>query len=324
MAHRAATGSARGQVIVRCPNRLPPVQNRVAIIGVFDGVHRGHQALIAQARAVAGDGTVVALTFDPHPMHVVRPEHAPAMLASIDDRVDALHDAGVDEVAVVEFTGALSEMSSEQFVNEFVVDKAKAGVVVVGENFRFGHRASGDVDTLRELGIHRGFTVQGVDLRGDTTRYSSTRVRQALEEGDLAQVIEVLGRPFTYRGLVVHGDHRGRTLGVPTANIEITADRAAPADGVYAGWVRVVEGSCPRMPAAISVGDNPQYAGTQRRIEAHVIDRDDLDLYDAVIEVGFVRRLRGQEVFDSEAAFITQMQADIAAARALGRPDPAP
>jgi riboflavin kinase/FMN adenylyltransferase len=324
MAHRAATGSARGQVIGRCPNRLPPVQNRVAIIGVFDGVHRGHQALIAQARAVAGDGTVVALTFDPHPMHVVRPEHAPAMLASIDDRVDALHDAGVDEVAVVEFTGALSEMSSEQFVNEFVVDKAKAGVVVVGENFRFGHRASGDVDTLRELGVHRGFTVQGVDLRGDTTRYSSTRVRQALEEGDLAQVIEVLGRPLTYRGLVVHGDHRGRTLGVPTANIEITADRAAPADGVYAGWVRVVEGSCPRMPAAISVGDNPQYAGTQRRIEAHVIDRDDLDLYDAVIEVGFVRRLRGQEVFDSEAAFITQMQADIAAARALGRQDPAP
>lgn len=303
--------------MVRGPNRLPPVQNRVAIIGVFDGVHRGHQALIAQARAVAGDGSVVALTFDPHPMHVVNPEHAPAMLASIDDRVDALFDAGVDDVVVVEFTGALSEMSPEQFVDEFVVGRAQADVVVVGENFRFGHRAAGDVDTLRELGADRGFAVQGVDLRGDTTRYSSTRVRQALAEGDLAQVIEVLGRPFTYRGLVVHGDHRGRTLGVPTANIEVTAERAAPADGVYAGWVRVVEGSCPRMPAAISVGDNPQYAGTQRRIEAHVIDRDDLDLYDAVIEVGFTHRLRGQEVFESEEAFIAQMQADVASARAL-------
>jgi len=127
----------------------------------------------------------------------------------------------------------------------------------------------------------------------------------------------ILGRPFTYRGEVVHGDHRGRTLGVPTANLEVPTERAVPADGVYAGWVRILDASCPRMPAAISVGENPQYGGVQRRIEAHVIDRDDLDLYGAAVEVGFTARLRGQQVFDSEQAFIEQMHADVDRARAL-------
>jgi riboflavin kinase/FMN adenylyltransferase len=300
------------------------VRQRVAIIGVFDGVHRGHQALIAQARAIAGEGTVVALTFDPHPLEVLAPEQTPLMLGSLDDRADNLRESGVDAVEVIAFTPELSNQSPREFIEESVVRRVGADAVVVGENFRFGHAAKGDIATLRKLGEEYGFSVYPVEIRGDDGRFSSTRVRTALASGDLNQVVEVLGRSFTYRGLVVHGDHRGRKLGVPTANIEVTADRAAPTDGVYAGWVRVVEGSGPRMPAAISVGDNPQYAGTQRRIEAHVIDRDDLDLYDAVIEVGFVRRLRGQEVFDSEAAFITQMQADIAAARALGRQDPAP
>jgi riboflavin kinase/FMN adenylyltransferase len=300
------------------------VRQRVAIIGVFDGVHRGHQALIAQARAIAGEGTVVALTFDPHPLEVLAPEQTPLMLGSLDDRADNLRESGVDAVEVIAFTAELSNQSPREFIEESVVRRVGADAVVVGENFRFGHAAKGDIATLRKLGEEYGFSVYPVEIRGDDGRFSSTRVRTALASGDLNQVVEVLGRSFTYRGLVVHGDHRGRKLGVPTANIEVTADRAAPTDGVYAGWVRVVEGSGPRMPAAISVGDNPQYAGTQRRIEAHVIDRDDLDLYDAVIEVGFVRRLRGQEVFDSEAAFITQMQADIAAARALGRQDPAP
>ncbi len=300
------------------------METRVAIVGVFDGVHRGHQALIAQARALAGDGRVVALTFDPHPLRLLRPDKAPAMLSSIDDRADALHDAGVDDVVVIDFPRELGEQSPREFVNEFVIGRTHADLVVVGENFRFGHRATGDVDTLRELGAELGFAVQSAVLRGDGERYSSTRVREALAAGDLAQVVEVLGRPFTYRGEVVHGDHRGRTLGVPTANIAVTADRAAPADGVYAGWVRVLQGACPRMTAAISVGDNPQYAGTQRRIEAHVIDRDDLDLYGAHIEVGFTARLRGQEVFESEQAFIEQMQADIAAARAHGEREPAP
>ena len=288
---------------------------RVAIVGVFDGVHRGHQAVIAQARALAGDGAVVAITFDPHPRRVLDPEHAPAMLASLDERVDALGDAGVDDVVVVAFTPELSRMSPREFAQEFIVNRARATDVVVGGNFRFGHKASGDVTTLLDLGQELGFAVHDVQLRGDGERFSSTRVRDALSAGDLASVTSVLGRPFTYRGEVVHGDQRGRTLGVPTANIVVTGERAAPADGVYAGWVRMLDGD--RMPAAISVGDNPQYAGTQRRIEAHVVDRDDLDLYDQTIEVGFTHRLRGQQVFASEAEFIDQMRADVAAARSL-------
>ncbi len=289
----------------------------VAIIGVFDGVHRGHQAVIAQARAIAGDGEVVAITFDPHPRRVLSPQDAPSMLISLDERIDALRDAGVDDVVVVPFTRELSGMSPREFAEDFIVDRARAQAVVVGENFRFGHRASGDVDTLRELGAELGFTVHGLQVRGDSDRFSSTRVRDALASGDLAQVTLILGRPFTYRGEVVHGDHRGRTLGVPTANLEVPTERAVPADGVYAGWVRILDASCPRMPAAISVGENPQYGGVQRRIEAHVIDRDDLDLYGAAVEVGFTSRLRGQRVFDSEQAFIEQMHADVDRARAL-------
>jgi len=293
------------------------VSEDVAIIGVFDGVHRGHQAVIAQARALAGDGDVVAITFDPHPRRVLFPQDAPSMLISLEERIDALRDAGVDDVVVVPFTRELSAMSPREFVEDFIVRRAGTQVVVVGENFRFGHRASGDVDTLRELGMELGFTVHGLQVRGDSDRFSSTRVREALAGGDLSQVTLILGRPFTYRGEVVHGDHRGRTLGVPTANLEVPTDRAVPADGVYAGWVRVLDGACPRMPAAISVGENPQYGGVQRRIEAHVLDRDDLDLYGAVVEVGFTARLRGQQVFDSEEAFIDQMHADVDQARAL-------
>ena len=293
------------------------MSQRVAIIGVFDGVHRGHQAVIAQARALAGDGEVVAITFDPHPRRVLSPDDAPAMLIALDERIDALQDAGVDDVVVVPFTRELSGMSPREFVQEYIVDRAEAKAVVVGENFRFGHRASGDVATMRELGDEMGFSVHGLQVRGDSDRFSSTRVRQALDDGDLTQVTLILGRPFTYRGEVVHGDHRGRTLGVPTANIEVPIDRAVPADGVYAGWVRVIVGSCPRMPAAISVGENPQYGGVQRRIEAHVIDRDDLDLYGEQVEVGFTHRLRGQQVFDSEDAFVAQMRADVDQARTL-------
>ena len=262
---------------------------------------------------------MVAMTFDPHPRRVLDPEFAPVMLATLDERVDALRESGVDDVVVVPFTVELSQVTPREFTEEFIVGKAGATEVVVGENFRFGRGAAGDVTTLRSLGAQLGFDVHALPLRGDESRFSSSRVRQALADGDLKQVAFVLGRPFTYRGEVVHGDHRGRLLGVPTANIVVTADRAAPADGVYAGWVRVLNGDQPRLPAAISVGDNPQYAGTERRIEAHVIDRDDLDLYGQHIEVGFTHRLRGQEVFASEEAFVEQMRADIAAARTAAR-----
>jgi riboflavin kinase/FMN adenylyltransferase len=293
------------------------VETRVAIIGVFDGVHRGHQAVIAQARALAGDGAVVAITFDPHPRRVLDAVHAPAMLMSLEERIEALREAGVDDVVVVPFTEDLSRLSPQEFAADFIGGRARASDVVVGENFRFGYKASGDVATLRAIGRTSGFDVHPLDLHGDVERFSSTRVREALAAGDIAQVTLVLGRPFTYRGVVVHGDHRGRTLGVPTANLEVSTDRALPADGVYAGSVRVLGDDGPAMPAAISVGSNPQYGGVQRRIEAHVIDRDDLDLYDREIDVAFTHWIRGQQVFDSEGEFIEQMQSDIAAARAV-------
>ena len=286
---------------------------RVAIIGVFDGVHRGHQAVIAQARALAGAGKVIALTFDPHPLAVLAPESVPDMLMTIDDRVEALKSAGADSVVIVPFTEELSRQTPREFIEEFVVGRAGADAVVVGTNFRFGRGASGDIQTLRELGRDLGFDVRPQELRGDGGRFSSTRVRKALAEGDLSAAVEVLGYPFAYRGVVVHGDHRGRTLGVPTANVVVPQGRAAPADGVYAGFVARADGT--RLPSAISVGDNPQYAGTERRIEAHVIDRSDLDLYGEEIAVGFLRRLRGQEVFDTEEEFIAQMQRDIDQAR---------
>jgi riboflavin kinase/FMN adenylyltransferase len=295
------------------------VETRVAIIGVFDGVHRGHQAVIAQARALAGDGTVVAITFDPHPRRVLDAVHAPAMLMSLEERIEALREAGVDDVVVVPFTEDLSRLSPQEFAADFIGGRARASDVVLGENFRFGYKASGDVATLRAIGRTSGFDVHALDLHGDVERFSSTRVREALSAGDIAQVTLVLGRPFAYRGVVVHGDHRGRTLGVPTANLEVSADRSLPADGVYAGSVRVRGDDDPAMPAAISVGSNPQYGGVQRRIEAHVIDRDDLDLYDREIDVAFTHWIRGQQVFDSEEEFIEQMQSDIAAARAVAR-----
>lgn len=289
----------------------------MAIIGVFDGVHKGHQAVIAQARQIAGSADVVALTFDPHPLAVLAPETMPSMLMSIEDRAAALRAAGVDSVVIVPFTEQLSLQTPREFVEEFVVGRAHADVVVVGENFRFGRGASGDIATMRELGDELGFRVQPLELRGDGGRFSSTRVRNALAEGDLAAARHVLGRSFAYRGTVVHGDHRGRELGVPTANIVVPEGRMAPADGVYAGTVAA---GGDLWPAAISVGDNPQYAGTERRIEAHVIDRDDLDLYGQIIEVVFEHRLRGMETFESESAFIEQMKRDVEQARTLLAP----
>lgn len=289
----------------------------VAIIGVFDGVHKGHQAVIAQAREIAGSADVVALTFDPHPLAVLAPETMPSMLMSIEGRAAALRAAGVDSVVIVPFTEQLSLQTPREFVEEFVVGRAHADVVVVGENFRFGRGASGDIATMRELGDELGFRVQPLELRGDGGRFSSTRVRNALAEGDLAAARHVLGRAFAYRGTVVHGDHRGRELGVPTANIVVPEGRMAPADGVYAGTVAA---GGDLWPAAISVGDNPQYAGTERRIEAHVIDRDDLDLYGQSIEVAFEHRLRGMETFESESAFIEQMKRDVEQARTLLAP----
>jgi riboflavin kinase/FMN adenylyltransferase len=285
----------------------------VVTIGNFDGVHLGHQHVIRRAREVADDlgvERVVAVTFDPHPIAVLRPEHAPPTLTDITTRVVLLDRAGVDAVLVVPFSREVADWTPEHFVDEVVTGALDAAAVVVGANFRFGNRAAGDVATLRELGVERGFTAEGIPLDGGPQVWSSTYVRNCLAAGDVEGAAEALGRTFGVRGEVVRGDRRGRELGYPTANVP-PGGSAAPADGVYAGWLRR-EDTGEVFPAAISVGTNPTFAGErERRVEAYVLDRDDLELYGVVVEVLFVGRIRGMRRFDSAEQLVETMADDV-------------
>lgn len=298
----------------------------VVTIGNFDGVHLGHQHVVRRAREVAdelGVPDVVAVTFDPHPIAVLRPEHAPPTLSTIETRAALLADAGVDDVLVVPFSREIADWSPERFVDEILVDALRAKAVVVGANFRFGNRAAGDVATLRELGSTRDFVTEGIALDGGPQVWSSTYVRNCLATGDVEGAAEALGRPFTVRGEVVPGDRRGRDLGYPTANVPTTGMLAAPADGVYAGWLRRLDGDHRPLPAAVSVGTNPTFEGErERRVESYVLDRDDLELYGVAVEVSFVARLRGMRRFDSVEGLVETMADDVRRAReVLGLPE---
>jgi len=292
----------------------------VAVIGNFDGVHLGHRHVVRRAREVAADlgiDRVVAVTFDPHPIAVLRAEHAPPTLSTIEDRVALLTEAGVDSVLVVPFDRDVASWTPEQFVDRILVDALHVRGVVVGANFRFGQRASGDVATLREAGETRDFVAEGIALDGGPQVWSSTYVRNCLAAGDVEGAAEALGRPFTVRGVVVQGDQRGRELGYPTANVPTTGLAAAPADGVYAGRLhRLDTGEV--LPAAISVGTNPTFDGErERRVESYVLDRDDLELYGVEVEVEFVARIRGMVRFDGVDALIVQMADDVRRTRDL-------
>lgn len=297
----------------------------VVTIGNFDGVHLGHRHVLDQARATAGDlgvDTVVVVTFDPHPMAVLRPEHAPPILASIETRARLLEEAGIDAVLVIPFDRDIAGWSPEEFIDRALVGTLHARAVVVGANFRFGSRAAGDVALLREAGAERGFDVEGVALDGGPQVWSSTYVRQCLATGDVAGAAEALGRSFTVRGVVVKGDQRGRELGYPTANVPTPVDGAAPADGVYAGWLTRRD-TGERFPAAISVGTNPTFDGErERRVESYVLDRDDLELYGVEVEVEFVERLRGMVKFEGVEALIETMHDDVRRARTIVEPQP--
>lgn len=286
-------------------------------IGTFDGVHRGHQAVIAEAAAVAdrlGAATCV-MTLHPHPMTVVRPDAAPLALATLDRRLELIAATGADAAMVAEFTADVSHLTPEEFVQRYVVDALAACAVIVGEGFRFGHRAAGDVALLRRLGDELGFEVVEVRPAGDGTAYSSTRARELITVGDVHEAWHVLGRPHLVEGPVVEGERRGRELGFPTANLALPAGIAVPADGVYAGWLTHTDGT--RLPAAISVGTNPTFGEHARRVEAYVLDRDDLDLYDEHVVVEFGWWLRGMVTFDSVDALLAQMAVDVERARAL-------
>ncbi|MFC1436435.1 bifunctional riboflavin kinase/FAD synthetase [Streptacidiphilus sp. N1-3] len=291
----------------------------VVTIGSFDGVHRGHQLIINKtikhARELGARSVVV--TFDPHPSEVVRPGSHPALLAPHPRRAELMAALGVDAVLVIPFTLAFSQLSPEDFVQRILVDALHTTLIVEGSNFRFGHRASGNVALLAELGARYDFTVDIADFTVESangTPLSSTLARRLVAEGDVAGVAEVLGRPHRVEGIVVRGAQRGRELGYPTANVETLPHTAIPADGVYAGWLTANQ---ELMPAAISVGTNPTFDGTARTVEAYAIDRVGLDLYGLHVSVDFLAYLRGMEKFDSIDALLDRMADDVKRAREL-------
>lgn len=291
-------------------------EGAVLCIGVFDGVHRGHRALLAEGRRQADELglPLVAVTFDPHPMSVVAADHAPRALSTLEHRSDLLVDSGADSVDVLGFDERMAALSPEEFISGELVQRLRARAIVVGEDFRFGHRAAGTVDTLREAGERFGFAVTGLGLVGDGDRWSSTRIRALLDAGEVVQAADQLGRLYALDGVIAHGDHRGRELGYPTANLAWGADPVVPADGVYAGWLTV---GGERYPAAISVGTNPQFDGRERRVEAYALDRDDLDVYALPARVEFLERLRGQLTFASLDGLLQQMADDVERTRGL-------
>ncbi|MEU1669142.1 bifunctional riboflavin kinase/FAD synthetase [Streptomyces sparsogenes] len=293
----------------------------VVTIGSYDGVHRGHQVIISRTVARARELGVpaVVVTFDPHPSEVVRPGSHPPLLAPHHRRAELMAGLGVDAVLILPFTAEFSRLSPGDFVVKVLVDKLHARLVVEGPNFRFGHKAAGNVDFLKELGTTYDYEVEVVDLyqrgaAGGGEPFSSTLVRRLVAEGDVTGATEVLGRPHRVEGVVVRGAQRGRELGFPTANLETLPHTAIPADGVYAGWL-TAEGEA--MPAAISVGTNPQFDGTERTVEAYAIDRVGLDLYGLHVEVDFLAYLRGQETFSSIEALLERMADDVKRAREL-------
>lgn len=293
----------------------------VVSVGNFDGVHLGHRHVLARAREVADERglPVVAVTFDPHPMAVLRPEHAPTTLTTLEVRADLLGEAGADFVLALPFDRDMAQWTPEEFAQRVLLDTLHTAHVVVGANFRYGHRAAGDVACLADFGAEHGFVVEGIPLDGGPQVWSSTYVRTCLAAGDVAGAAEALGRPYSVRGLVVKGDQRGRELGFPTANVPTDALTATPIDGVYAGWLTRLD-TGERYPAAISVGTNPTFDGvTTRRVESYVLDRTDLELYGVEVEVAFVERLRGMEAFGSVDELITQMHADVVRTKTLLR-----
>ena len=288
-------------------------------IGVFDGVHQGHRQIIGRAveRAEAAGQPSVVVTFDPHPSEVVRPGSHPAQLTTTRHKADLLEQIGVSVMQVIPFTLALSRWPPEQFVHEVLVSGLQASRVVVGENFRFGHQAAGDLTLLTQLGRRFGFQTEGVPLLrrpdgGESADWSSTLVRTLVAAGDVAAAAVALTREHRVEGLVVRGDQRGRELGYPTANVQPVPHAAVPADGVYAG--RLVRSSGERLPAAISIGTNPTFEGRERTVEAFVLDWGG-DLYGESVALDFTERLRPTLQFSSADELVAQMARDVEDAR---------
>lgn len=285
----------------------------VVVIGVFDGVHKGHQEVLNRAKAIAGDEKIIALTFDPHPVSVFAPERAPTLLTILTDRIELLKIHNADQVAVMKFTPEFAAMAPEDFVNKILVAQLGATTVVVGKNFTYGHKAAGTIETLK---AHSEFETIVLDLAPeDGEVVSSTRIRKLIVEGKVEKARELLTRPHRLDGIVVHGEKRGREIGYPTANLGDLEHQTIPADGVYAGWLSV---GIDRWPSAISIGTNPTFAGVRgRQVEAYALDQVGLDLYTKAATIEFGWRLRDTLTFDGLEPLLVQMAKDCAKAREL-------
>jgi riboflavin kinase/FMN adenylyltransferase len=299
-----------------------PGERAVITIGAYDGVHRGHQAVIAEVRRLSAEmgARSVVVTFDQHPASVVRPESAPRLLTDLPQKLQLLAATGVDATVLVSFDAEQSREAPADFVQRVLVDCLRTAAVVVGEDFHFGYQRRGNVALLRDLGVDADFEVRPVELLGRTDgveeAVSSTAIRRALAGGDVEVAASLLGRPYEVRGLVVQGDQRGRLLGFPTANVEVPILCCLPADGVYAGWYECADGSV--HPCAMNLGRRPTFFehANVSLLEAHLIDFNG-DLYGQSARVSFTHFLRSERKFDGIDALITQLKHDVEHARSL-------
>jgi riboflavin kinase/FMN adenylyltransferase len=287
--------------------------SNVVVIGVFDGVHKGHQSILDRAKEIADGRKVIALTFDPHPTTVFAPDRAPTLLNTLADRVVLLKIHGADQVAVMKFDEKFAAMSPEDFVIQILIKQLEASDVIVGENFTYGHKAAGNIKTLKS---HPEFKVHVLDLHSDENEpISSTRIRTAITNGDVETARQLLSRPHRLDGVVVHGEARGREIGYPTANLGNLDGQTIPADGVYAGWLTV---GINRWSAAISIGTNPTFAGVRtRQVEAYALDQTGLELYDQEATIEFGWHLRETLKFEGLEPLLEQMEKDCDLARKL-------
>jgi riboflavin kinase/FMN adenylyltransferase len=292
------------------------MSNRVVAIGVFDGVHRGHQEILNRAKEIADGGSVIALTFDPHPATVFAPERAPKLLVTLSDRVVLLKIHNADQVAVIKFDAKFASMSPEDFVENVLINQLQATDVVVGENFTYGHKAQGNIGSLRASGVAKNFEVHVLSIsQEEKQNISSSRIRTLVADGNVESARVLLTRPHRLDGIVVRGEARGREIGYPTANLGNIEGQCIPADGVYAGWLTV---GINRWPAAISIGTNPTFEGDRgRQVEAYAIDQVGLDLYDQGATIEFGWRLRDTLKFDGLDLLLEQMAKDCQRAREL-------
>ena len=290
-------------------------EQSVVVIGVFDGVHKGHQALLNRAKEIADGRPIIALTFDPHPRAVFAPDSVPPMLTTLADRVELLKIHNADQVAVMKFNEQFAAMSPEKFVEDILVNQLHVSTVIVGKNFTYGSKAAGNVETLIADGAKHRFDVDVQELAGGAEPISSSRIRNLVLEGKVEQARELLSRPHRLDGVVVHGEKRGREIGYPTANLGKIDGQTIPADGIYAGWLTV---GINFWPAAISIGTNPTFEGDRgRQVEAYALDQQGLDLYDKAASIEFGWFLRPTLKFNGLDELLVQMKKDCDEARRL-------